>query len=74
VPKELFEKWKKKDPILRFEKYLQENKLLSRRDIDDLYTKVQSEVEAAVTRAEQSPYPDPAGLLEGVFAATERNS
>ena len=73
VPKELFEKWKKKDPILRFEKYLQEQKLLSRREIDDVYAKVQIEVEAAVARAEQSPYPDPSGLLEGVFAAAERN-
>jgi TPP-dependent pyruvate/acetoin dehydrogenase alpha subunit len=74
VPKELFEKWKKKDPIVRFEKYLLEKKLLSRGEIDAVYAKVQAEVEEAVARAEQSPYPDPAGLLDGVFASTGTNS
>jgi len=73
VPQELFEKWKKKDPILRFEKYLLDHKLLSRRGIDELYAKVQAEVEAAVTRAEQSPYPDPGELLEGVYASAEED-
>jgi pyruvate dehydrogenase E1 component alpha subunit len=71
VPKELFEKWQKKDPILRFEKHLLEHNVLSRQDIDDVYSKVQAEVESAVTRAEQSPYPDPSGLLEGVYASAE---
>jgi TPP-dependent pyruvate/acetoin dehydrogenase alpha subunit len=74
VPKELFEKWKKKDPIVRFEKYLLEKKLLSRDQIDAVYAKVQAEVEEAVARAEQSPYPDPTGLLDGVFASTGTNS
>jgi TPP-dependent pyruvate/acetoin dehydrogenase alpha subunit len=73
VPKELFEKWKKKDPIVRFEKHLLEHKVLNRHEVDAVYEKVQAEVEGAVARAEQSPYPDPAGILEGVYASAEKN-
>ena len=71
VPRELLEEWKKKDPIDRFEKYLREQKLLSQKDIAELHAKVMTEVEDAVDRAEQSPFPDPAELLEGVYAPTE---
>lgn len=71
VPKELFEKWKEKDPIPRWEKYLVSHKLLARADIDALYEKVHGEVEAAVERAERSPYPDAADLLNGVYASPE---
>jgi len=68
VPKELFEKWAKKCPISRFEKYLVEESILPQAKIKQLYQKVDEEVEEAVRRAEQSPYPDPGKLLEGVFA------
>jgi len=71
VPKSLLEEWKKKDPIVRFEKYLREQKLLSQKDIADLHAKVMKEVEEAVNRAEQSPFPDASELLEGVYAPSE---
>jgi len=71
VPKPLLEAWKKKDPIVRFEKYLREHKLLSQKDIAELHAKVMTEVEDAVDRAEQSPFPDPAELLEGVYAEAQ---
>jgi TPP-dependent pyruvate/acetoin dehydrogenase alpha subunit len=71
VPKELFEKWKEKDPIQRFEKHLLRHKLLAQSDIDSLYKKIHEEVEAAVEKAERSPYPDTADLLKGVYAAPE---
>ena len=68
VPKELFKKWAKKCPILRFEKFLLDESILSRGEITRLYQQVENEVEEAVSRAERSPYPDPGKLLEGVFA------
>jgi TPP-dependent pyruvate/acetoin dehydrogenase alpha subunit len=70
VPKELFEQWKGKDPITRFEKYLLDHRVLAKTDIDSLYEKVHGEVEAAVAQAEQSPYPETTELLEDVFAPT----
>jgi TPP-dependent pyruvate/acetoin dehydrogenase alpha subunit len=68
VPKELFEKWAKKCPIIRFEKFLVDESILSRAEVKRLYQQVENEVEEAVSRAERSPYPDPGKLLEGVFA------
>ena len=70
VPKELFEKWAKKCPIIRFEKFLLDEAILSRLEVKRLYQEVENEVEEAVSRAERSPYPDPEKLLEDVFAAT----
>jgi pyruvate dehydrogenase E1 component alpha subunit len=70
VPKELFEKWGKKCPINRFEKYLADESILSQAKVKQLYQQVDDEVEEAVSRAERSPYPDPGKLLEGVFANT----
>jgi TPP-dependent pyruvate/acetoin dehydrogenase alpha subunit len=70
VPKELFEKWAKKCPIVRFEKLLVEESILKRPEVKRLYQQVDNEVEEALSRAERSTYPDPRKLLEGVFADT----
>lgn len=70
VPKELFEKWAKKCPIIRFEEFLVDESILSQANVKQLYQQVDDEVEEAVSRAERSPYPDPGRLLEGVFADT----
>lgn len=68
VPKELFERWARKCPIARFEKSLREKSILSRAEITQLHQRVEQEVEDAVRRAEESPYPDGSELLDGVFA------
>jgi pyruvate dehydrogenase E1 component alpha subunit len=70
VPKNLMETWKKRDPIPRFEKYVLDKSLLSRRDIQDLDDKVRKLVEEAVVRGEQSPFPNPDELLDGVFSSS----
>ncbi len=70
VPKNLMEAWKKRDPIPRFEKYVLDKSLLSRRDIQDLDDKVRKLVEEAVVRGEQSPFPNPDELLDGVFSSS----
>lgn len=68
VPRKLFAQWAKKCPIVRFEKFVLGKSILSRAEIQQSYERVEGEVEEAVRRAEQSPYPDPAELLDGVFA------
>ena len=68
VPKQLWEEWGRKCPIARFEKVLLEKRLLSEAEIQQIHGRVASEIDAAVDRAERSPYPDTADLLEGVFA------
>jgi TPP-dependent pyruvate/acetoin dehydrogenase alpha subunit len=38
-----------------------------RKAIDDLYNSLRREVDEAIEWAENSPYPDPAGLLANVY-------
>jgi TPP-dependent pyruvate/acetoin dehydrogenase alpha subunit len=63
VPPELFEEWKKKDPIARFEKHLE----LTEAEKSEVEKKLKSTVDDAVEFAEKSPLPDGAMAFKGVF-------
>jgi pyruvate dehydrogenase E1 component alpha subunit len=67
VPKSLFKKWEKLDPIPRLAKYAKQKKYLSAAEIAAIDARVHAEVDAAVEWAESRPYPDPATLLETVY-------
>jgi len=67
VPKELFEEWGKLDPITRAERRMIEQGWAAQGDIDELHAEVRAEVDDAVAWAEQSPFPDPDTLEEGVY-------
>jgi TPP-dependent pyruvate/acetoin dehydrogenase alpha subunit len=69
VRKELFEEWSKQDPILRLEKKMLENRWADRAELDNIRAGVLQEIDEAVAWADQSPYPDPATLLDGVYEA-----
>ena len=68
VPKELFEYWEKRDPILTYGKRLHEVGLLDEQSEADLREEVRAEIEAAVEHAQAQPLPDPSGEIDGVFA------
>ena len=67
VPKAHFEDWAKKDPINRLEAVMMEWGFLSEAARGEMDRRVISEVDDAVSWAEQAPFPDPATLLEGVY-------
>jgi TPP-dependent pyruvate/acetoin dehydrogenase alpha subunit len=67
VPKSMFEDWAKKCPIERLEALMMEWGFLSEAARDELNRRVISEVDDAVSWAEQQPMPDPASLTEGVY-------
>ena len=67
VPKELLEEWSKKDPIQRFETHLRSVGLMEDSLRSEVSRRIEREIEAAVKFAEESPYPDPSELTEGVF-------
>jgi pyruvate dehydrogenase E1 component alpha subunit/2-oxoisovalerate dehydrogenase E1 component alpha subunit len=67
VPKEMFEYWKARDPIARFEKYLTEHKLWTEADKSEILARVQREVAEDQKFAEDSPLPPPEMALEGVY-------
>ena len=71
VPKELFEEWAQRDPLERFRGWLRDNASLSEEEEDEIRDGVKRILNEAIQRAEESPLPDPATLLDGVFATPD---
>jgi 2-oxoisovalerate dehydrogenase E1 component len=72
VPKKLLEEWGKKDPILRYERYLLKKKLLSRKEMNAVRAELLAEIEESVERAFAEPDVEPSIETElvDVFAPT----
>jgi TPP-dependent pyruvate/acetoin dehydrogenase alpha subunit len=68
VPQELREEWLNKDPLKRFEDYLQKKKLLTATRKNEIETRIKAVVDDAVDFAENSPQADPSTVADYVFA------
>jgi 2-oxoisovalerate dehydrogenase E1 component alpha subunit len=66
--REEIEGWRRKDPIARFEKYLEQAGLLDEEKKEEMEGRIKSEVDEAVEYAENAPYADPEEALERVYA------
>jgi pyruvate dehydrogenase E1 component alpha subunit len=71
VPKELFERWAERDPLERYRAWLRERAELTDDEEDEIRVHVKKQLNEALQRAEASPHPDPATLLEGVYASSD---
>lgn len=71
VPKELFEQWKSKDPIERFERHLLGHGLATQEELREIVAKIDQELNAEVDFALASPMPPPERALEGVYEPSE---
>ena len=69
--REEVEEWAGKDPITRFQAYLEERGMLDAETRDELAKRVAEEVDAATEYAEKAPLPDPQTALDHVFAEKE---
>lgn len=69
VPKELFEKWEKRDPIALFQERLSAEGVITEKSLDSLRVDIRAEVEDGVDFAEESPFPDGEEALNDVYAA-----
>src|SRR5712691_7574073 len=58
VPKELFDEWGKKDPVLRFEGFLIEQGLFTSESARDVRTELKQQTDALVDDALAAPEPD----------------
>jgi len=67
VPKELLEKWRKKDPILRFEKYLRAKNLMTAQEKAAIEAHIEKEIREDVAFAEASPFPAPQDTVRSVW-------
>ena len=71
VPKVMFERWAENDPLERYRAWLRENAAMTDEEEDEISTAAKKLLNDALTRAEESPMPDPSTLLEGVYATPE---
>src|SRR5579864_459171 len=67
VPREMFAKWKKLDPIERYEKYLTNNKLWYEKTKKEIDTRIDRELTAELEIAENAPFPPPELAEQGVY-------
>jgi pyruvate dehydrogenase E1 component alpha subunit len=68
VPKHLWADWEARDPIHLIEKRMSDEGWATQAEFDSVHKQVEEEVESALEWAENSPYPDAAGLLDNVYA------
>jgi len=67
VPDWMRKEWEAKDPILRYEKYLTENKLWTGKEKNEILARIDRELEKEREAAEASPLPPPERAAEGVY-------
>lgn len=63
-----FEKWKKRDPIMKSEKYILENNFYSQKEIENAHENAKLKVNKAFEFAEKSPFPDSTTAYENLYA------
>jgi len=66
-PKSEIEKWRKKDPLKKFEKYLIKNKITDDQKLKSIKKEIEKEVITAHNFAKNSPYPKENELEKYVF-------
>jgi 2-oxoisovalerate dehydrogenase E1 component alpha subunit len=66
--REEIEVWRRKDPLVRFERYLEEVGLLETEKKEEIAAQIKGEVDEAIEYAEQAPYAEPEEALERVYA------
>jgi TPP-dependent pyruvate/acetoin dehydrogenase alpha subunit len=71
VPKDMFERWAASDPIERYRRWLHEHAEFTNEEEDEIKVAVKKNLNEALEKAEASPIPDPATLLDGVYATPE---
>jgi len=67
VPKELFDEWRARDPIDRFQRYLLGAELATREELEGVVAELDRQLDADVDFALASPFPPPERASEGVY-------
>lgn len=69
--REEVEEWKKKDPIMRFERWLMQEGLLTQELLNEYEARAKAMVDEAQRATEAAPYPPPEAALAPVYATPE---
>ena len=73
MPKELVESWAKKDPVARFERFLEQRQLWTKAQGEALYAQAVEQVNAAVKEAEATPPPKLESIFSDVYATVPQH-
>lgn len=68
VSKEELETWEARDPVARYERWLLEQGVVDRQQLDQIDARVRSKLDAAVDEAEKAPMPEPRTALDDVWS------
>lgn len=68
VPRELLAEWEKRDPVNGYEERLLQAGVVDQVELDEIKERCAVEITDAINFAENSPFPDPATVEEGVYA------
>ena len=68
VPKELRAEWEAKDPLDAYTRFLLEEQIAPQNELEEIETRVATELDQAVQEVLDSPFPDPKVALEDVYA------
>jgi len=66
-PGEEVARWQRKDPIIKFERFLSKNTIINREDMEKIWKQAEKEVRDALLSAHNSPYPKKGELTKHVF-------
>lgn len=69
VPRELLEYWEKRNPVTCFEQKLLADGVFDQDEVDEIKRRCEVEITDAIEYAEAAPWPDPATVEDGVYAA-----
>jgi TPP-dependent pyruvate/acetoin dehydrogenase alpha subunit len=68
VPKKLLEEWEARNPVILYEQKLLAAGIVDEDELAEIRRRCEIEVADAIEYAENSPWPDPATVEEGVYA------
>jgi pyruvate dehydrogenase E1 component alpha subunit len=64
------EEWRKRDPIVRFQKYLKDKGVMTDQKVEEVEAEIKAEIQSAVEKAEElmKKYDDPLHMFEHAYA------
>lgn len=68
VPRDLLAEWERRDPVVTYEARLMAQGVADQVEIDEIKQRCTVEITDAIHHAENSPFPDPNTVEEGVYA------
>lgn len=74
IPREIFDEWRKKDPIDQYQARLLQQKMTTESEISEMTQRIEKNLDAARKEALDSPLPGPEDVTLGVYAESSKTA